>query len=249
MRRLNRRDFIRTGGALALGGGIALGAPRGQAGLAAGKLVSGGEIFTDRAREAGLNFTHFNGMCGEHYYHEMMGPGVALFDYDNDGDLDVFLLQGCMLAPGKTVADAWFPPVGPGPLRARLFRNDTVVNPDGTRTLKFTDVTEESGIDARGYGMGVAAGDFNNDGWVDLYITYYGYSQLWRNNGNGTFTDVTQESGTNVAGWGNSAAWVDFDRDGWLDLFVANYINFRFEDIKKCLGQEQCPRLLWPALL
>ena len=246
MRRLNRRDFIRTGGALALGGGIALGAPRGQAGLAAGKLESGGEIFTDWAHEAGLNFTHFNGMCGEHYYHEMMGPGVALFDYDNDGDLDVFLLQGAMLAPGKTVADAWFPPVGSGPLRGRLFRNDTVVNADGTRTLQFTDVTEESGINAQGYGMGAAAGDFNNDGWVDLYITYYGFSQLWRNNGNGTFTDVTQASGTNVEGWGQSAAWVDFDRDGWLDLFVANYINFRFEDIKKCLDKNSVPDYCGP---
>jgi hypothetical protein len=246
MRKLSRREFIRTGGALALGRGLVIGGSRGQAGNIAGKRAPGAEIFTDRAREAGLNFTHFNGMCGQHYYHEMMGPGVALFDYDNDGDLDVFLLQGSMLAPGKTLADAWFPPVGAGPLRGRLFRNDTVVNPDGTRTLKFTDVTEESGIDARGYGMGLAAGDFNNDGWVDLYITYYGYSQLWRNNGNGTFTDVTQASGTNVEGWGQSAAWVDFDRDGWLDLFVTNYINFRFEDIKKCLDKNSVPDYCGP---
>lgn len=243
---LNRRDFIKTGGALALGSGLVGDASRLHGGVSQGKDTSPGEIFTDRARESGIDFVHFNGMCGEHYYHEMMGPGVALFDYDNDGDLDVLLLQGSMLAPGKSLADAWFPPVGPGPLRARLFRNDTVVRPDGTRTLKFTDVTEASGINAPGYGMGVAAGDYNNDGWVDLYITYYGYSQLWRNNGNGTFTDVTKESGTNVPGWGNSAAWVDFDRDGWLDLFVANYINFRFEDIKKCLGKNSVPDYCGP---
>ena len=79
------------------------------------------EIFTDRARESGIDFVHFNGMCGQHHYHEMMGPGVALFDYDNDGDLDVFLLQGSMLAPGKTVADAWFPPSDPGPWGAACF--------------------------------------------------------------------------------------------------------------------------------
>jgi hypothetical protein len=246
MRRLSRRDFIKTGSALALGGGLLADASRVHGGVIRGKNTSRGEIFTDRTREAGIDFVHFNGVCGQHYYHEMMGPGVALFDYDNDGDLDVLLLQGCMLAPGKTLADAWFPPVGSGPLRGRLFRNDTVVHPDGTRTLKFTEVTEESGLDARGYGMAAAAGDFNNDGWVDLYITYYGFSQLWRNNGNGTFTDVTRESGTNVPGWGSSASWVDFDRDGWLDLFVANYINFRFEDNKKCLGKNSVPDYCGP---
>ncbi len=246
MRRLNRRDFVKTAGALALGSGLLVDPSRVSGAVLDRTSTSAGKIFTDRAHEAGINFVHFNGMCGEHYYHEMMGPGVALFDYDNDGDLDIFLLQGSVLAPGKTMADSWFPPASSGPLRGRLFRNDTSVRPDGTRVLKFTDVTEESGIDARGYGMGVAAGDFNNDGWVDLYITYFGYSQLWRNNGNGTFTDVTQLSGTNVSGWGQSAAWLDFDRDGWLDLFVTNYINFRFEDIKKCLGKNSAPDYCGP---
>src|ERR1035438_9616224 len=108
MRKLNRRDFIMRGGALALGGGLVAGGAPGRAATKAGNLVSSGEIFTDRAREAGLNFTHFNGMCRQHYYHEMMGPGVALFDYDNDGDLDVFLLQGSILAPGNAPCRARF---------------------------------------------------------------------------------------------------------------------------------------------
>ena len=235
-----------AGGALALWGRSILDPPRQSGGTLRDIGATASEIFGDRTRDAGIDFVHFNGMCGQHYYYEMMGPGVALFDYDNDGDLDVLLLQGCMLAPGKTWADAWFPPTGSGPLRARLYRNDTVIHSNGDRTLKFTDVTEESGLDARGYGMAVAAGDFNNDGWVDLYIANYGYSQLWRNNGNGTFTDVTQASGTNVAGWSSSASWVDFDRDGWLDLFVANYINFRFEDNKKCLGKSGVPDYCGP---
>ncbi len=214
-------------------------------GIAPARAVSAsGEIFTDRAKEAGLDFIHFNGMCGEHYYHEMVGPGAALFDYDNDGDLDVFILQGCMLGPHKVLADAWFPPQGP--LRGRLFRNDTIVHPDGTRTLKFTDVTEQCGIDARGYGMGVTAGDFNNDGWVDIYISNFGHNQLWRNNGDGTFTDVTQSSGTDVQGWSVSAAFLDFDRDGWLDLFVGSYVDFRFAGIKKCLGQNSVPDYCGP---
>jgi hypothetical protein len=183
-------------------------------------------------------------MSGEHYYPEMIGSGAALFDYDNDGDLDIFIVQGAMLGPGKTLADAMFAPHGP--LGCRLFRNDTVTNSDGTRTLKFSDVTLESGIDARDYGMGVAAGDFNNDGWVDLYITNFGHNQLWRNNGDGTFTDVTQTSGTDVLGWSTSAAFVDFDHDGWLDLFVGNYVNFRFADIKKCSSESGAPDYCGP---
>jgi hypothetical protein len=192
------------------------------------------EIFTDKARQAGIDFVHFNGMSGEHYYVETVGAGAALFDYDNDGDLDIFILQGNMLGPGKTLAQAIVPPKGP--LQGRLFRNDTVVNPDGGRTLKFTDVTEQCGIKATGYGMGVATGDYNNDGWVDLYITNFGHNQLWRNNGDGTFTDVTQASGTDVTGWNSSAAFVDYDRDGWLDLFVCSYVNFDFSNLKKCFA-------------
>src|SRR5262249_51407555 len=118
----------------------------------------------------------------------------------------------------------------------RLFRNDLQVHADGTRTLKFTDVTEQSRIDAHGYGMGVAAGDFNNDGWIDLYITNFGRNQLWRNNGDGTFTDVSKESGTDYAGWSVSASFVDFDRDGWLDLYVGNYLRYSLDANTPCVS-------------
>ena len=157
--------------------------------------------FVDRAQATGLDFVHFNGMSGSFYHPEIMAPGVALFDYDNDGDLDVYLVQGQMLGTGKTVSQALLPPREPLPLDGRLYRNDLAVDADGTRTLRFTDVTERSGIDARGYGMGVAAGDFDNDGWVDLYLTNFGPNQLFRNNCDGTFTDVSRTSGTDDARW------------------------------------------------
>src|SRR5919204_2919435 len=104
------------------------------------------------------------------------------------------------------------------------------------RTLRFTDVTESSGITARGYGMGVATGDFNNDGCVDLYVTNLGSNQLFRNNCDGTFTDVTKASGTESPGWSVSAAFVDVDRDGWLDLFVGHYLNYSLEGNVRCFG-------------
>src|SRR5207248_4381485 len=148
-----------------------------------------------------------------------MGPGVALLDYDNDGDLDIYLVQGQMLGAGTPT----FPPQGT--LRDRLFRNDTVTAADGTRTVRFTEVTDTSGIDIRSYGMGVATGDFNNDGWVDIYRTGLHGSVMLRNNGDGTFTDVTNQTGTGDGGdWGVSASFVDYDRGGWLDVLVDNYM-------------------------
>ena len=191
------------------------------------------EWFTEEARALGLDFVHFNGMSGEYYFEEMMGPGVALFDYDNDGDLDVYVPQGQMLGAGKTVADAVLPPQMPLPLTDRLYRNDLEVRADGSRTLRFTDVTEGSGLDVRSYGMGVATGDIDNDGWVDLYRTRRGPDQMFRNNGDGTFTDVSAHVGTQQPAWGISASFVDVDRDGWLDLFVANYVNN--DDTRECL--------------
>ena len=186
---------------------------------------AGGEWFTERAAAVGLDFVHFNGMSGEFYFEEMVGSGVALFDYDNDGDLDIYLVQGAMLGEGKTLADALIPPRMPLPLTDRLYRNDLVVRADGSRTLRFTDVTAESGLGVREYGMGAATGDFDNDGWVDLYLTRRGPDQLFRNNGDGTFADVSARAGTRQPRWSISASFVDFDRDGWLDLYVANYVD------------------------
>jgi hypothetical protein len=181
---------------------------------------SDGEWFVDRAAGAGLNFTHVNGMSGSLDLAEIMGAGAALFDYDNDGDLDVYAVQGGELAR----PDGRGPAGPPRTSGDRLFRNDLRVGADGTRLLRFTDVTAQSGIDARTYGMGVAAGDIDNDGWVDLYVTRLETDLLLRNNGNGTFTDVARGSGINDTAWSVPASFFDFDRDGWLDLFVGHYV-------------------------
>ncbi len=195
-------------------------------------------IFLDMAQDVGIDFVHFNGMSGERYFCEMMGAGGAVFDYDNDGDLDLYLVQGHMLGPEKTLSDAVFPPPDSRPLIDRLYRNDLSVekNKNGRRRLSFKDVTEGSGIQAPGYGMGVATGDFNNDGWTDLYVTNFGANQMFRNNGDGTFTDVTAATGTDDPRWSVSAAFLDYDRDGWLDLYVGNYVNFSFSNQKLCFS-------------
>jgi hypothetical protein len=192
------------------------------------------EWFVDRAAEAGIDFVHVNGMVGQLYMPEILAPGVAFFDYDNDDDLDVYLVQ----SGGFDRRGA----------NDRLYRNDLTVRPDGTRTLRFSDVTAASGIDARGYGMGVAAGDVDNDGWVDLYLTKFDApNQLLRNNGNGTFTDVSQASGTDHHSWSVSAAFVDIDRDGWLDLFVGNYLRYRLAGNTRCSSPTGAPDYCTPA--
>ena len=200
--------------------------------------------FSESAAASGIDFVHFNGMSGEYYYPEIMAPGVGLLDYDNDGDLDLYLVQSQMLGRNKTLKDARFPPKGP--LKDRFYRNDLTVGPDGRRTLRFTDVTEQAGINIETYGMGVAAADIDNDGFVDIYRTGLTEGVMLRNNGNGTFSDVTAKSGTtNKGGWGVSAAFVDIDRDSWLDLFVGNYLLYSLEGDIDCLsvtGQhDYCP--------
>ncbi len=184
-------------------------------------------LFKDVAPETGLDFVHWNGMTGEYYFPEMTGQGGALLDYDNDGDLDVYLVQGALLGAGEKRADALVPYQGSWPPSDRLYRNDLSVAA-GERRLRFTDVTAESGLAkiATGYGMGVAAGDYDNDGDTDLYVTNYGSNQLLRNGGDGTFSDVTAAAGVDDPEWSTSTTFFDFDRDGWLDLFVANYVVF-----------------------
>lgn len=150
-----------------------------------------------------------------------MGAGVALFDYDNDGRLDIYLVNGAPLEdptpkrtiPQKAGAQYW----------NRLYHQ----RPDGT----FDDVTEKAGLEGSGYGMGVAIGDYDNDGFEDLYVTAYGNNKLYHNNGNGRFTDVTEKAGVRGSGWSTSAAWVDLDGDGFLDLIVLRYLNWDFDDI------------------
>ncbi len=191
--------------------------------------------FTDEAAAWGLDFVHLNGMTGELYFCEMMGAGAALVDYDNDGDLDAYLVQGGPLEAPTQAASGQAPAgqetAGQAP-SDRLYRNDG--GGPGEPPLRFTDVTAAAGIEAPGYGMGVAAGDVDNDGWVDLYVTNFGPNQMLRSNGDGTFADVTEETRTGDARWSVSAAFLDYDRDGWLDLYVGNYVDFRLATHRQC---------------
>ncbi len=180
-------------------------------------------LFVESSAAAGLAFTHVNGAAGRHYMPELMGSGVALFDYDNDGDLDVFLVQGAALE-GST---------GPAQASSRLFRNDLVTT-GGRVTIQFTDVTDRAGVGLRAYGMGTAVGDWDGDGDLDLLVTSFGPETLFRNNGDGTFADVTAQSGVGDPLWSTSAAFFDYDRDGDLDLFVANYLDFTIAGHKSC---------------
>ncbi len=167
--------------------------------------------FVDLAPKAGLTMRNtFGGVDTKKYIIETTGTGVAIFDYDNDGWPDIFLVNGTTLEPA---------PGGQRPT-SHLYHN----NHDGT----FTDVTAKSHLDAIGWGQGVCVGDYDNDGWDDLYITYYGKNRLFHNNGDGTFTDVSDKSGVGGTGkaWGSGCAFVDYDRDGHLDLMVANYVDF-----------------------
>ncbi|MCZ6560590.1 MAG: VCBS repeat-containing protein [Gammaproteobacteria bacterium] len=178
-------------------------------------------IFVDASAASGLDFVHINGMSGRHLFPEIQGPGVALFDFDNDGDLDVYLVQGGYLEDSGTNGRDYSNPVD------RLYRNDLVQSANGQQRIQFSDVTGAAGLHADGYGMGVTTGDYDNDGDIDLYLSNFGNNQLWRNNGDGTFSDVSEESGTADPRWSHSAVFVDIDRDGWLDLMVVKYVDFR----------------------
>ncbi|MFL6351226.1 MAG: FG-GAP-like repeat-containing protein [Bryobacteraceae bacterium] len=177
--------------------------------------------FVDVTRRCGVHFVHKGSPTSRKYLPETMGSGVALFDYDNDGLLDLYFVNGTHLddpTPPRTI------PKKNGPeYWNRLYHQKK----DGT----FEDVTEQAGVAGAEYGMGVAAADYDNDGFEDLYVTAYGHNTLYHNNGNGTFTDVTAEAGVEGSGWSTSAAWVDYDNDGKLDLIVARYLTWDFSDI------------------
>jgi hypothetical protein len=184
-------------------------------------------IFIDATEAAGIDFTHVNGGVGEYWLPEITGAGAALFDYDNDGDLDVYLVQGTWLKPDSAEAESMPPPSD------RFYHNELIESGE----LRFRDATEAAGIQAQGYGMGVACADYDNDGWVDLYVTNLSANQLFRNTGNGNFVDVTQTAGVAVPKWSTSAAFIDYDRDGWLDLFVSNYVDFSVDLQRRCFAR------------
>jgi len=187
----------------------------------ASSASNSGEAFADITQRLGVDFQYRASHTSKKYLIETMGAGVALFDYDNDGRLDIFLVNGAPLSdparkgtvPQKTDSQYW----------NRLYHQRS----DGT----FEDVTEKAGLQGAGYGMGVAVGDYDNDGFEDLYVTGYGGNKLYHNNGNGTFADVTQKAGVAGSGWSSGAAWVDLDEDGYLDLVVLRYLDWDFDDI------------------
>ena len=183
--------------------------------------ASGSDWFVDRAAEAGLDFAYFNGMSGEFYFPEMMAGRRRALRLRQRRRSRRLLRAGADARRGPD-GRAGAHPAGRAAAAARPALSATISQsrPTARATLHFTDVTEKSGIDARGYGMGVATGDFDNDGCVDLYLTNFGPNQLYRNNCDGTFTDVSQTSGVDDPGWSVSASFVDYDRDGWLDLYV-----------------------------
>ena len=172
--------------------------------------------FRDITAQSGIRFVHNNAAFGKKYLPETMGPGVAFIDYDNDGYPDIFLVNGTNW-PGQPSKHS----------TPKLYHN----NHDGT----FTDFTHKAGLDIELFGMGVAVGDYDNDGFDDLFVTALGQDRLFHNNGNGTFTDVTQKAGlSGQRELSTSAAWVDYDKDGRLDLVVGNYVQWTQETDLYC---------------
>jgi len=203
-----RRDFLQwMAGASALG----------DLARFSGRASAASYPFTEIPNSSsGITWTHSAGHSAEKYLPESTGGGCAFLDYDNDGWMDIYLVN-------SGPCDFFTPPL---PLRNALYRN----NRDGT----FTDVTEKAGVPGGGYGMGAAVGDYNGDGFPDLYVTQYGRSILYRNNGDGTFTDVTVKAGVAAPGWASSAVWFDYDNDGRLDLFVCRFVEFSKTIHHKC---------------
>ncbi len=170
--------------------------------------------------QSGITWTHHNALSPEHFLPEALGPGCAFLDYDNDGWMDIYLVNS---GPSD-----FFQPTKP--LRNALYKN----NRDGT----FTDVTEQAGVAGGTFGMGVAVADYDNDGWPDIFVTSYGNCILYKNNHDGTFTDVTAKAGLKVPGWTTSAVWFDYDNDGRLDLFICSFVDYGPTAHRSC-GQNQ----------
>jgi enediyne biosynthesis protein E4 len=165
---------------------------------------------------SGIHWVHDNAMSPKRYLPETMGPGCAFLDFDNDGWMDIFLVN-------SGPCDFWKPSK---PIRNALYKN----NRDGT----FTDVTEKASVGGGYFGMGVAVGDYDNDGWPDIFVTAYGRCTLYKNNHDGTFTDVTEKAGVGTPGWTTSAVWFDYDNDGNLDLFVCSFVDYSGEHKTEC---------------
>src|SRR5256886_1958459 len=197
----SRRGFLRIG--MALGAAKVLGMP------ALVSEASREPLFREVASSSsGIEWVHENAMSDNRYLPETLGPGCAFLDFDNDGWMDIYLVN-------SGPCDFWTPT---RPVRNALYKN----NRDGT----FTDVTERAGVAGGTFGMGVAVGDYDNDGWPDIFVTSYGRCILYKNNRDGTFTDVTEKGGLATPGWTTSAVWFDFDNDGLLDLFVCSFVDY-----------------------
>ncbi|HEU5403051.1 MAG TPA: VCBS repeat-containing protein, partial [Terriglobales bacterium] len=205
---MNRREFLFAAGCAAISG------PNLFADADAGfRLV-------DVTRHAGIDFRHNNGGFGGKLLPETLGSGCAFLDYDSDGWLDILLINGM----------DWKPPIKSHPIKHKPAQKTTLRLYRNNRNGTFTDVTRKAGLDIEMYGMGVAVGDFNNDGFPDIFITCVGQNRLFRNTGKGTFIDVTSRCGLgNRTGFSTSALWFDYDRDGYLDLFVCNYVKWSAE--------------------
>ncbi len=208
--------------------------------------------FTDVARQAGLAFTHERGATPEHHLPETMGSGIAWLDYDNDGWMDLYVVQSGPFPPaGKSAQDRSRTSMSAqDQSRTNMSAQDKLFHNNGDGT--FTDVTAKAKLHDNAYGMGAIAADYDNDGFTDLFVTNYGRNILYHNNGDGTFTDVTDRAGVGGSGWSTSAAWADIDGDGYLDLYVARYVDDSHEKDYFCGDVETgerayCAPMLYPG--
>ena len=188
--------------------------------------AAGGFRFTNVVTDAGIEFEYYGGPSRDGHMTEQNGGGVAVFDFDHDGTPDLFFANGSRFDKSVAAADE----------SSRLYR--------ATGNLTYGDVTQTAGLESFGFGMGTCAGDFDNDGFVDLFLACYGRNRLWRNNGDGTFADVTDAAGVGDDSWGTSAAFADLDNDGLLDLYVANYVEWSPDDEPCTISDESDVRII-----